>query len=199
MMKPCNEFQICVGYIKYWQITLNTLKNIMLLSAKAWGIEWSVPKALVSSVSARKVSAHSTRIKTKTSVQDYENLTKNALEKGYLLQFDNPGGGNCMFYALVDQLRKVHRVDITHEQLRENLVQYLKENPTLVSKSCISLCCFKKIYFFCMLIFIAYYVKAWSLIRIFITTVGLQRYILPRYDTYLDIIVTIRYTIRYVT
>ena len=60
-------------------------------------------------------------------------LRKNAAQKGYQIRCDNPGGGNCMFYALVDQLRRVNYDHITHDRLRQNLVQYLEGNSKLVS------------------------------------------------------------------
>ena len=38
-----------------------------------------------------------------------------------------------MFYALSEQLNLVKRIKISHAELRQRIVQYLKENPTLVS------------------------------------------------------------------
>ena len=59
-------------------------------------------------------------------------LIKIASDKGFTIS-DNDGSGNCMFYALCDQLDLVKRIQISHEELRQSVVQYLKENPTLVS------------------------------------------------------------------
>ncbi|XP_066015867.1 uncharacterized protein [Pocillopora verrucosa] len=51
--------------------------------------------------------------------------------KGYRIS-NNPGSGNCMFYALSEQLEVVKRVKIHHFELRQSLVQYLREHPKLV-------------------------------------------------------------------
>ena len=61
-----------------------------------------------------------------------EELKKITLNKGFVIS-DNQGEGNCMFYALSEQLDLVKRIHISHEELRQRLVQYLKHNPTLVS------------------------------------------------------------------
>ena len=59
-------------------------------------------------------------------------LKKIASDKGLIIS-DNRGSGNCMFYALSEQLDLVKGIQISHEALRQHIVQYLKENPTLVS------------------------------------------------------------------
>ena len=59
-------------------------------------------------------------------------LQKIASDKGLIIS-DNKGSGNCMFYALSEQLDLVKGIQISHEALRQHIVQYLKENPTLVS------------------------------------------------------------------
>ena len=41
-------------------------------------------------------------------------------------------GGNCMFIVLSEQLRQAE-MEISHEELRQKVVQYLKENPKMVS------------------------------------------------------------------
>ena len=46
---------------------------------------------------------------------------------------DNEGLGNCMFYALSEQLEIVMGIKIPHGELRQILVQYLRSNPKLVS------------------------------------------------------------------
>ncbi|XP_078384407.1 uncharacterized protein LOC144666872 isoform X3 [Oculina patagonica] len=51
-----------------------------------------------------------------------------ALDKGFSIS-DNQGSGNCLFYALSEQLKLVKGIEIPHEELRSKLVQYLKENP----------------------------------------------------------------------
>lgn len=57
-----------------------------------------------------------------------------ALGKGYKM-FPNQGQGNCLFHALSDQLEIVKGIKIEQSQLRRNLVQYLRDNPALVSFS----------------------------------------------------------------
>ena len=48
---------------------------------------------------------------------------------------DNHGGGNCMFHALSEQLDLMKGIKISHQELRHNVVNYLKNNPKLVSSS----------------------------------------------------------------
>ena len=60
------------------------------------------------------------------------NLERIALEKGFVIS-DNQGDGNCMFFALSEQLDRIKGIKITHEELRRTVVQYLKDNPRLVS------------------------------------------------------------------
>ena len=61
-----------------------------------------------------------------------ENLKRMALENGLVIS-DNQGKGNCMFFALSEQLDHVKGIKLSHSQLRGTIVQYLKDNPTLVS------------------------------------------------------------------
>lgn len=61
-----------------------------------------------------------------------EDLEKIASDKGFEIA-DNEGSGNCMFYALSEQLDVVKGIQMSHEALRQYLVQYLRENPALVS------------------------------------------------------------------
>ena len=65
-------------------------------------------------------------------LQRPEDLKRIASDKGFLIS-ENQGLGNCMFYALVEQLQYVKGIEISHEELRVNLVQFLKENYNLVS------------------------------------------------------------------
>ena len=64
-----------------------------------------------------------------------EELTTIVSDKGFRIS-DNQGSGNCMFHALSEQLEIVKGIKIQHGQLRQSLVQYLRENPKLVS------CCY---------------------------------------------------------
>ena len=59
-------------------------------------------------------------------------LIKIGSEKGFIIS-DNPASGNCMFYALSEQLQSVKGSEISQRELRETLVRFLRENPNLVS------------------------------------------------------------------
>ena len=61
-----------------------------------------------------------------------ENLKRIASDKGFMIS-DNEGSGNCMFHALSEQLHLVKKKKISHKELRQKIVQYLKKNPKLVS------------------------------------------------------------------
>ena len=75
-----------------------------------------------------KLEARREASKTELSL----NLKRIALEKGFVIS-DNQGDGNCMFFALSEQLDHIKGIKITHEELRRTVVQYLKDNPRLVS------------------------------------------------------------------
>ena len=59
-------------------------------------------------------------------------LEKIVSDKGFVIS-DNEGSGNCMFYALSEQLNLVKGIKISHGELRQSIVQYLRKNPKLVS------------------------------------------------------------------
>ena len=59
-------------------------------------------------------------------------LKKIASDRGFKIS-DNEGSGNCMFYALSDQLEIAEGIKINHDELRQILVQHLSEKPKLVS------------------------------------------------------------------
>ena len=59
-------------------------------------------------------------------------LKRAALEKGFAIS-DNQGEGNCMFFALSEQLDLIKGIKISHDELRRIIVQHLRENPKLVS------------------------------------------------------------------
>lgn len=63
-----------------------------------------------------------------------ENFKRNIKEKGFSIS-DNQGEGNSMFLALSEQLHLKKRIKISQAELRQTVVHYLKENPTLVSVS----------------------------------------------------------------
>ena len=59
------------------------------------------------------------------------NLRMVAAKKGFLVS-DNQASGNCLFYALSEQLKSVKGIQISHKELRNTLVQFLRENANLV-------------------------------------------------------------------
>jgi len=59
-------------------------------------------------------------------------LERIASDKGFVIS-DNEGSGNCMFYALSEQLNLVKGIKISHGELRQSIVEYLRKNPKLVS------------------------------------------------------------------
>ena len=59
-------------------------------------------------------------------------LEKIASGKGFVISH-NEGSGNCMFHALSEQLNLVKGIKISHKGLRQSIVQYLLNNPRLVS------------------------------------------------------------------
>jgi len=59
-------------------------------------------------------------------------LKTTALERGFAIS-DNQGEGNCMFFALSEQLDLIKGIQISHDELRRTIVQHLRENPRLVS------------------------------------------------------------------
>ena len=70
--------------------------------------------------------------KVNSNTDQSAELEKIASDKGFVIS-DNEGSGNCMFYALSEQLNLVKGIKITHTELRQSIVQYLRKNPKLVS------------------------------------------------------------------
>ena len=71
------------------------------------------------------------KVKHKTSLSD--DLQLIASDKGLIIS-DNQASGNCMFYALSEQLQSVKGIQISQQELRKTLVQFLKDNSKLVSE-----------------------------------------------------------------
>ena len=63
------------------------------------------------------------------------NLRTVAAKKGFLVS-DNQASGNCLFYALSEQLKSVKGIQISHKELRNTLVQFLRENAYQVRQWC---------------------------------------------------------------
>ena len=74
-----------------------------------------------------------------TKVMDAKNVSSNmeriAVKRGFKVSDKYSRSGDCMFYALSAQLERVKKIRITHDEVRKTLVQFLKENPNLVSYS----------------------------------------------------------------
>ena len=56
-------------------------------------------------------------------------LKRIASDKGFMIS-GNQGRENCMFHELSEQLDLVKRIKISHEQLSQKVVNYLKNNPS---------------------------------------------------------------------
>ena len=71
------------------------------------------------------------KVHKKTNLSD--DLMKITSDKGFMIS-ENRASGNCMFYALSEQLKHVKGMEVPHQELRETLVQFLRENPNLVRR-----------------------------------------------------------------
>ena len=80
-------------------------------------------------------------------------LEKIASDKGFVIS-NNEGAGNCMFYALSEQLNFVKGIKISHGELRQTIVQYLRKNPKLVSLVFFVMHILVKIIFTCGLVYV---------------------------------------------
>ena len=78
----------------------------------------------------QQMQLSASRVKSRTDLS--LGLRNIASERGFRIS-DNKGLGNCMFYALSEQLEIVKGIKIPHGELRQTLVQYLRSNPKLVS------------------------------------------------------------------
>ena len=58
------------------------------------------------------------------------NLLENANKLSLEIHSNNPGGGNCMFYALSLQLL-THGIDTSHKRIWKRIVDFLRTNPSL--------------------------------------------------------------------
>ena len=65
-------------------------------------------------------------------------LKQTAADEGFTT-VDNDGVGNCMFYALADQLQHVKGLELSHLKVRQSIVQFLRNNPQWVSDNVIGL------------------------------------------------------------
>ena len=87
--------------------------------------------------SARNIFSHLRDLQSDTvlvsnKTNPLSDLRKIALDKGFVIS-DNPASGNCLFYALSEQLKSVKAIHTSHKEVREALVQFLTANAYLVS------------------------------------------------------------------
>jgi len=68
------------------------------------------------------------KVNKKTSLS--KDLEKIASVEGFIIS-GNPASGNCMFYALCEQLQSVKGIKVSHTELRNTLVQFLTKNSNL--------------------------------------------------------------------
>ena len=87
-----------------------------------------LPEQMFQTLQQMQHNASKLNSKTDPSVE----LKKIAAHKGFMIS-ENQGSGNCMFYALSEQLDLVKRIKISHKELRQSIVQYLRKNPQMVS------------------------------------------------------------------
>ena len=85
-------------------------------------------------------------------------LEKIASDKGFVIS-DNEGSGNCMFYALSEQLSFVKGIKIPYGELRQSIVKYLREHPKLVSLVCSVMHILVKIIFACALVYVFHMIR----------------------------------------
>ena len=80
--------------------------------------------------SLQSLQCDAEQVSKKTNLPSY--LREIAANKGFFVS-DNQASGDCLFHALSEQLQSVKGIQISHKELRKTLVQFLDENPNLVS------------------------------------------------------------------
>ena len=81
-------------------------------------------------LSLQNLRSDAEQVSKKTNLPS--DLTTIAANKGFFVS-DNQASGNCLFHALSEQLLSVKGIPVSHKELRKTLVQFLDENPYLVS------------------------------------------------------------------
>ncbi|XP_072036646.1 uncharacterized protein [Amphiura filiformis] len=66
-----------------------------------------------------------------SSETSYQRLQTNCQKHNLQFIGNIPGDGNCFFHSIADQLERVNLPHQTHEVLRKEVVQYLRENPVI--------------------------------------------------------------------
>ena len=80
--------------------------------------------------SLQNLQCDAEQVRKKTNLPS--DLRAIAANKGFFVS-DNQASGNCLFHSLSEQLQSVKGIQISHKELRKTLVQFLDENPNLVS------------------------------------------------------------------
>jgi len=76
----------------------------------------------------QQIQCHVSKVNSNTDPS--AELKKIASDKGFVIS-DSEGSGNCMFHALSEQLNLVKGIKISHGELRQSIVQYLRKKPKL--------------------------------------------------------------------
>jgi len=81
-------------------------------------------------INLQKMQCDVSKVNSNTNLS--AELEEIASDKGFVIS-DNEGSGNCMFHALSEQLNLIKGIKISHGELRQSIVHYLRNNPKLVS------------------------------------------------------------------
>ena len=101
-----------------------TMENVIISTCFFFFSAWNVFPSL------QNLQCDAEQVGKKTNLPS--DLRTIAANKGFFVS-DNQAFGNCLFHALSEQLQSVKGIQISHKELRKTLVQFLDENPNLVS------------------------------------------------------------------
>ena len=138
---PSHEFWFCfsvywfrIGDLKCWRETWNTQPRIFKHHFSIFTTNNFVSPLYTGDFpSFQALRQNRVDASRETSSELSLNLERTASEKGFVIS-DNQGEGNCMFFALSEQLNLVKGIDMSHSQIRQTVVNYLRDNPTQVRK-----------------------------------------------------------------
>ena len=80
----------------------------------------------------QKMHCDADKVQKNTNLSYDLQLVAITLDKGFMIS-ESRASGNCMFDALTEQLEHVKGIEVAHQELRETLVEFLRENPNMVS------------------------------------------------------------------
>ncbi|KAI8505459.1 Glycosyl transferases group 1 [Branchiostoma belcheri] len=80
---------------------------------------------------AHAVKNHGAQWKQVTATDSWACLMSNLAREGLQVRANVASDGNCQFAAITDHLERVRGTTVSHQQLRDRVVQYLTDNPTL--------------------------------------------------------------------